>query len=87
MRPVRESVKAVNLRTTTSVAPQLTRPSTPCASGRRRDPVTAENEQLRKENARLRRHLEQAQTILEIQKKASELLGIPLNPPPSDDDE
>ena len=55
--------------------------------GRRRDPVTAENEQLRKENARLRRHLEQAQTILEIQKKASELLGIPLNPPPSDDDE
>ena len=63
----------------------LTKPRGP--KGRRRDPVAVENEQLRKENARLRRHLEQAQTILEIQKKASELLGIPLNPPPSDDDE
>lgn len=54
--------------------------------GRRRDPVARENEQLRQENARLRRRLEQAQAILEIQKKASELLGIPLNRPPLDDD-
>ena len=54
--------------------------------GRRREPVAVENEQLRKENARLRRRLEQAQMVLEIQKKASEILGIPLNPPPSDDD-
>ena len=54
--------------------------------GRRRDEVAVENEQLRKENARLRRRLEQANTILEIQKKASEILGIPLNSPPSDDD-
>ena len=53
--------------------------------GRRRDQVAVENEQLRKENARLRRRLEQAQTILEIQKKASEILGIPLNPPGDDD--
>ena len=55
--------------------------------GRGRDPVTVENEQLRKENARLRQRLEQAETILDIQKKASELLGIPLNPPLNADDE
>ena len=65
--------------------------------GRRADDLTTqerkelarlrrENKQLRKENARLRRRLEQAQTILEIQKKASEILGIPLNRPPADDD-
>ena len=53
--------------------------------GRRRDKVVVENEQLRKENARLRRRLEQANTILEIQKKASEILGIPLNRPSDDD--
>ena len=55
--------------------------------GRGRDPVTVENEQLRKENARLRQRLEQAETILAIQKKASELLGIPLNRPSIADDE
>ena len=54
--------------------------------GRRRDPVAGENERLRKENARLRRRLEQAQAILEIQKKASEILGIPLNRPANGDD-
>ena len=54
---------------------------------RGRDPVTVENEQLRKEIARLRQRLEQAETILSIQKKASELLGIPLNPPSIADDE
>ena len=55
--------------------------------GRRRDRVAEENEQLRKENARLRRRLQQAQAILEIQKKASEILGTPLNPSPSESDE
>lgn len=55
--------------------------------GRRRDPVTQENEQLRKENARLRRRLELAEKILEIQKKASEILGIPLSRPEIGDDE
>ena len=54
--------------------------------GRRRDPVASENERLRKENAGLRRRLEQAQAILEIQKKASEILGIPLNRPVNADD-
>ena len=54
--------------------------------GRRRDPVASDNERLRKENARLRGRLEQAQAILEIQKKASEILGIPLNRPANGDD-
>jgi len=35
-------------------------------------------ERLRKENARLARRLEQAETIIEIQKKVSTVLGIPL---------
>ncbi len=54
--------------------------------GRRRDPVVRENEQLRKENARLQQRLKQAEIILEIQKKASELLGIPLSRPEIGDD-
>ena len=62
----------------------LSKPRGP--QGRRRDPVASENERLRKENARLRRRLEQAQAILEIQKKASEILGIPLNRPANGDD-
>ncbi len=39
-----------------------------------------ELEQLQKENRQLRRKLEKAEFILEVQKKASEILGIPLNP-------
>jgi len=41
--------------------------------------------QLERENARLKRKLEQAEAIIQIQKKASELLGIPLNRPDSDE--
>jgi transposase len=41
--------------------------------------------QLERENAKLRRRLQRAEAMLEIQKKASELLGIPLSP--LDDDE
>jgi cell shape-determining protein MreC len=40
--------------------------------------VEIENEALRKRNARLERRLQQAETIIEIQKKVSEILGIPL---------
>ena len=54
--------------------------------GRRRDAVARENEQLRKENARLQQRLKQAEMILEIQKKASEILGIPLSRPEIGDD-
>jgi transposase len=46
------------------------------------DPVFAENERLRRENQRLAAKLRQAETIIEVQKKLSDVLGIPL--PPSD---
>jgi transposase-like protein len=41
--------------------------------------------QLERENAKLRRRLQRAEAVIAIQKKASELLGIPLSP--LDDDE
>lgn len=43
--------------------------------------------QLARENARLRRRLDRAEAILEIQKKASELLGIPLSRHGSDEND
>ena len=43
------------------------------------DEQTQRVRELEKENKRLRRRLHKAETILEIQKKASGLLGIPLN--------
>jgi len=42
-----------------------------------RTPWAVENERLRKQNARLEGRLRQAETIIEIQKKVSEMLGIP----------
>jgi len=39
--------------------------------------------QLERENARLKRQLEQAETIIDFQKKLSKLLGISLKPPTS----
>jgi len=42
---------------------------------------------LRREKARLEERLEQAETIIAFQKKVSELLGIPLKRPPSDEDD
>ena len=43
-----------------------------------RHPLQDENERLRKQLARTERRLEQAETIIEIQKKVSQMLGIPL---------
>jgi transposase-like protein len=48
-------------------------------------PLIAENERLKRENQRLTEKLRQAETILEVQKKLSEILGIPL--PPTDNSE
>jgi transposase len=43
--------------------------------------------QMEREIARLKRRNQQVETLLEIQKKASELLGIPLNRPDSDEND
>lgn len=43
-------------------------------------PVKKELEQLRRENQRLRQKMQQAELIIDIQKKASQLMGISLNP-------
>lgn len=42
-------------------------------------PLAPENARLRAENARLLRRLEQAETIIEVQKKVSTLLGISMS--------
>ena len=44
-----------------------------------------EIERLRRENARLNKRLERAELLLALQKKVSEVLGIPLNSPPNDE--
>lgn len=57
---------------------------TPKKRGRKekgRDPLLLENEKLRKENDRLTKRLKQAEIIIDVQKKVSQLLGIPLSPP------
>jgi len=43
--------------------------------------------QLERENARLQRRLERVELMLDIQKKASEMLGIPLNHPDRDEND
>jgi transposase len=56
---------------------------TPKRRGRKASPdapLTTENERLRRENERLAAKLRQAETIIEVQKKLSEILGIPLAP-------
>ena len=40
------------------------------------DPASKDVERLRRENERLRKRLEQAETIIEVQKKLSNLLGL-----------
>ena len=46
-----------------------------------KNPLTPRVTELERENRRLERRLKQAETIIEIQKKTSELLGIPLSGP------
>ena len=46
------------------------------------DPADLEIEQLRKGNARLAKRLKQAELIIDVQKKVSQILGITLATPP-----
>ena len=63
------------------------------ALGRKRGPKSSksaeqlENEKLRRELARVQRKLAHAEKIIDVQKKLSELMGIPLNPIESDETE
>lgn len=45
---------------------------------KRKDPLLEENRRLQRENERLKAQLQKAETIIEFQKKLSEMLGIPL---------
>ncbi|HSH79379.1 MAG TPA: hypothetical protein VLA19_12725 [Herpetosiphonaceae bacterium] len=50
----------------------------------RRDPLQTEVERLRHENARLQARLTHAETIIDVQKKVSQLLGVTLPPLPDE---
>jgi hypothetical protein len=45
------------------------------------DPMVLEVERLRKENAHLAKRLKQAELIIDVQKKVSQILGITLDTP------
>jgi transposase-like protein len=49
---------------------------TPQKRGRKRDPQAAELARLQRENAQLRRRLEQAELIIDVQKKVAQMLGL-----------
>ena len=49
----------------------------PKKRGRKPDPQAAELVRLQRENERLKARLEQAETIIEVQKKLSQMLGLP----------
>jgi transposase-like protein len=49
-------------------------------------PLEAENQRLRKQIGRLEHRLRQAETIIDIQKKVSEMLGIPLKDSENEED-
>ncbi len=57
---------------------------TPKRRGRKakvKNPLAGENEQLRRENQRLKTKLRQAELVIDVQKKVSEMLDIPLKHP------
>ncbi len=57
---------------------------TPKRRGRKsktKNPAADENERLQRENGRLKEKLRQAELIIDVQKKVSEMLSIPLKSP------
>jgi len=50
-----------------------------------KNPLAAENERLQRENQRLTEKLRQAEAIIDVQKKVSEILGIPLKSPDNEE--
>ena len=61
----------------------------PQQRGRKPDPTRADRirmEKLARENARLQRELTQARLIIDVQKKVSALLGIPMEAEPTDEE-
>lgn len=57
---------------------------TPKRRGRKpkaKNPLADENERLRRENLRMKEKLRQAELIIDVQKKVSEMLSIPLKSP------
>jgi len=59
----------------------------PKKRGRKADPVAAENASLRREIVRLQAKLERAETIIAVQKKLSDLLGLPTPNEPDETNE
>jgi transposase-like protein len=57
----------------------------PKKRGPQANPLTAENKQLKKQNEKLAKRLRQAEKIIELQKKMSEILGVTLETIDEDD--
>jgi transposase len=63
---------------------QWLEPKQPGRKSAEPNPLEERVAQLERENARLQQRLKQAETVIEVQKKISEILAIPLNPPESE---
>lgn len=57
----------------------------PKRRGPKPDPQAEEIARLQRENARLQERLKKAETIIEVQKKISQLLGLPTEPTSTDE--
>ena len=57
----------------------------PKKRGVKPNPLALENAQLRREIEQLQAQLHRAETIIEVQKKVSQLLGLPSTPTPKDE--